>query len=728
MHTFGKQLHNKAIATRHRLCIVLSGSKCWGEESAQTICAQYPQDSIIHVSNCSQGLFDDTVKPLKISQAKQTLGKEITAVVYDCFSGFDPDAVGILGGAIKAGGLMVLIAPELPLWSKFDDPQFEKITAYGNPKPEFSYYIKRLIRIISASQNCILVEQHKPLPPLSTNYQTTLTNSADFSDQNQAIESIKHVVYGQRRRPAILLSDRGRGKSAALGIAAGQLLQSKVKRIGVTGNSKQSVANVFMHAAATHNIVADSLCFYPPDKLIESKPDIDLLLIDEAASIPLPMLGRILEIFPRIAFASTVHGYEGTGRGFILRFKELIERHCRGSKICTLSTPIRWAQDDPLESFLFEVLLLDAEPTEISPSRITKSTIDTIKIDTSKFEFGIIEKSDLAENEPLTREVFGLLTQAHYRTRPYDLRRLLDATNIKLFGIYPSQQLQQKQIIGVAVVAIEGGFDHETANKIWANQSRPKGHLLPELLCAQQGFLDAAKLKTARIMRIVVRPEFQRHGIGKSLLTHIFNFYDNKVDLLGTTFGANLAVLQFWLDSKFMPIRIGNNQSRNSAAHACAMIKPISPHGKQLAKLAENKFADNFRHQLRAVFPSLEPALVPVIYRSMANSNELELDNGELTDLVGFAFANQNMDNILVSLIRLTEITLRSNSLSHDNQQEILMVERILLGKSWKNCTALSNPKGKKLGVAELRKIVSAILMQSYPKQIKQIQLDFDIK
>lgn len=739
MHTFGRQLQNKAIATRHRLCIVLSGSQRWGEQSARAICAQYPRDAIVQVSNSEPRLVtDDAPKIWQICQTKQALGKEIATVIYDCFSGFDPDAVGQLGGAIKAGGLMVLIAPTLSLWPEFDDPQLAKITACGNPKPKVSYYIKRLIRIISTSPDCILIEQHKPLPRLSNDYQT-LAKPADFSAQNHAIETIKHVVYGQRRRPAILLSDRGRGKSAALGIAAGQLLQGKVKRIGVTGNSKQSVANVFKHVALGPDIDADSLRFYPADKLIEGKPALDLLLVDEAASIPLSMLGRILEIFPRIAFASTVHGYEGTGRGFILRFQELLEHHCRGSQTCTLSAPIRWAQDDPLESFLFDVLLLNAEPAEIAPGHI-----DDSKFDIGKFEFGMLEKSDLVENESLLRDAFGLLTQAHYRTRPYDLRHLLDATNIGIFGIWqPGQpgQFQQKQIIGLAVVAIEGGFDDETANKIWANQARPQGHLLPELLCAQQGIIAAAKLKSARIMRIVVRPEFQRHGIGKSLLTHIFNFYSHQVDLLGTTFGANLAVLQFWLDSEFIPVRIGHNQSRNSATHACAMIKPVSPRGDQLATLAQNKFADNFGYQLRTIFPSLDVALVPMIYKSMTKStggalrNELgnglssgELSDNDLSDLVGFAFANQNMDNIPIALIRFTEIIMRANGIGQNSQQAILLVERILLGKSWKNCTALAHPKGKKTGVAELRKIIGAMLMRLYPKQIKPILAEFGIK
>ena len=46
----------------------------------------------------------------------------------------------------------------------------------------------------------------------------------------------------------MLLADRGRGKSAALGIAAAQLLQGQARRIGVTGSNRQSVDCVFKHA------------------------------------------------------------------------------------------------------------------------------------------------------------------------------------------------------------------------------------------------------------------------------------------------------------------------------------------------------------------------------------------------------------------------------------------------------------------------------------------------
>ena len=43
------------------------------------------------------------------------------------------------------------------------------------------------------------------------------------ADQQRAVDAVVRVVTGHRRRPVVLTSDRGRGKSAAFGIAAAQL-------------------------------------------------------------------------------------------------------------------------------------------------------------------------------------------------------------------------------------------------------------------------------------------------------------------------------------------------------------------------------------------------------------------------------------------------------------------------------------------------------------------------
>ncbi|TGD49198.1 hypothetical protein C9F10_05710, partial [Salmonella enterica subsp. enterica serovar Poona] len=46
----------------------------------------------------------------------------------------------------------------------------------------------------------------------------------------------------------------------------------------------------------------------------------DWLVFDEAAAIPSPLLLQLVSRFPRILLTTTVQGYEGTGRGFFLKF------------------------------------------------------------------------------------------------------------------------------------------------------------------------------------------------------------------------------------------------------------------------------------------------------------------------------------------------------------------------------------------------------------------------
>lgn len=44
------------------------------------------------------------------------------------------------------------------------------------------------------------------------------------------------------------------------------------------------------------------------------------LIVDEAAAIPGPLLRQLVTRFPRTLLTTTVQGYEGTGRGFLLKF------------------------------------------------------------------------------------------------------------------------------------------------------------------------------------------------------------------------------------------------------------------------------------------------------------------------------------------------------------------------------------------------------------------------
>jgi N-acetyltransferase 10 len=90
----------------------------------------------------------------------------------------------------------------------------------------------------------------------------------------------------------------------------------------------------------------------------------ELLVIDEAAAIPLPLVKKLLG--PYLVFlCSTVNGYEGTGRSLSLKLIQQLRE--QGAKLSTtaskapggrlfkeveLAEPIRYAPNDPVEKWL----------------------------------------------------------------------------------------------------------------------------------------------------------------------------------------------------------------------------------------------------------------------------------------------------------------------------------------------------------------------------------------
>ena len=723
---FGKKLQESASAARHRYCLVISGSVEWGLDCAQNICTNYESARIVFVAdpdsnNANQTLF----RQISFSQCRAELGSEHQVVIYNCHSGMEPDSLGAIGGTIVSGGLLILLTPEFEEWPTYPDTNFSKRIPYGYTPPDSSQYIHRFINRIEQSIHCHLLRHGQALPHIpnipnisrAAEPQTDLnqpdnTSNFDTSDQKAAIEAVKKVVSGQRKRPAILLADRGRGKSAALGIAAKELLENGLSRIGICGSNRKSLNTVFKHAKLESINNLDALKFIPADSLVAAKADVDLLLIDEAASIPMPLLARILQLYPRVVFASTVHGYEGTGRGFAVRFNELLEKHTRGWKTIELRTPIRWAEHDPLEAFLYDTLLLD---TEIQPPKKSSQSIE-------KFEIRKLEPKKLVESENQLREIFGLLVHAHHRTRPADLRYLLDSPNLVILCGY-----QKDQLLAVAVLSLEGGLSETIAKKIWTNRSRPCGHLFPELVAAQLGFFEGAQQTTARLVRIVVRPEFQRIGIGSQLLEIVSSQF-KSIDSLSTSFGANMALIRFWSKNGFIPIRLGINQSTSSGTHSCALIRPFSNDAKSLTKRAQNKFQTSLTIQLKSVFQQVDPMLIREIYLTFPKSEPNKiLSPDELSDIIAFGFAQQNMDNISSALLKFSEFLLSTRKNQLPVVDALFLIERALQSIPWKQCKSLAEPRGAKMGQARLRAIIRQGFMDSFPEQTQSIQKDIDL-
>ncbi|MDQ7072412.1 MAG: GNAT family N-acetyltransferase [Gammaproteobacteria bacterium] len=368
-----------------------------------------------------------------------------------------------------------------------------------------------------------------------------------LGDQQRAVEAIKRVVHGHRRRPLVLSADRGRGKSASLGIAAAQLLLEG-KNILVTAPSLAIAETVFEYAkrllpesialAGQLSLGEATIRFIAPDALIATDSKADLVLVDEAAAIPASMLEALLQKYSRLVFATTLHGYEGTGRGFAVRFQKTLDQKTPNWHHFRMEVPIRWAENDLLEKFSFQSLLMNALP--VADDLIAEANIQQCQIE-------IVDKNKLMADEQALTELFGLMVLAHYRTRPSDLQMLLDRDDMTIISVH-----YQGHIIASAWLVNEGELDTTLSQAVFEGRRRLKGHLLPQSLLAHSGILSAGSLKYQRIVRITVHPAIQYRKVGQTLLDFcIRQSIEQGFDVIGTSFALHDQLPLFWQQSAF---------------------------------------------------------------------------------------------------------------------------------------------------------------------------------
>ena len=680
-----------AMTRGHRYLVVISGDPSDVYDQLPHWTSPYPAHGVCHIG----GLKFKDQRQIDIKDGRRLLGEEFDAVVYDSFAGFDPDVIGIVAGTIKAGGSLVLLCPHFESWPRQQDKIYLKTIPFDGIHPEKSIYIQRLARLLNMECQWVLNRPKvgivsSKVPDIATGQNV----SRSYPDQAAAVLGIKKVLDGQRRRPAVLIADRGRGKSAALGIAAGELIAQGVNHITVTGHHRSSVGSVFKHAKLVNSDSDQHLHFMPMDRLVFEHPHTDLLLVDEAASIPLSLLTGLLHHYPRIAFATTVHGYEGTGKSFLIKFLKILDSNTRGFRRYTLAQPIRWANNDPLEALISKALLLDASPAPLDGA-IYKSDSAVLKLE---------DRDSLGHCEHRLRTIFSLLVLAHYRTRPFDLRHILDAPNLRLFTWN-----RRNQIVGVALVANEGPFDDELSRSVWLGETRPKGHLLSEVLVAQQGLLEAGKLKAGRIVRIVIHPDMQRKGIGTCFINQLEEYLAPSLDILGASFAMDAPVMGFWRKCGFSIARVGLTSSNQTVNPSCVVVKATSETGLPIMQSGGQKLRRHLPFHLASRFRNLDVNLVMQIYSMLPPPPPFT--HVEQSELISFASGRANPDNLPATFIRLCEIAFweRQSGLPAD-AAECLAVERFLQMKDWEDCAYLPGSGGRKSGSKILRDWASALL------------------
>nr|WP_297460881.1 GNAT family N-acetyltransferase [uncultured Halomonas sp.] len=576
------------------------------------------------------------ITPLPAAKARTRLGGEHDLVIVDAASvnaGFDPDAFGAVSGTLRAGGLLVLLTSEAwHVGTPVVDADYARLAAWPHDACDLSArYLARLARLLRTSPLALHwpAEQAMPalaLPPIMIEPPSTPDDSACLTtDQAVAVSRLTRL---RRRRPLVISADRGRGKSAALGIGAAWRLLGGERRLWITAPRPAAVEPLFERLAALlpqgwregngfYVEIDDEraeVCFIALDAMLDaldgggidprspSREPPPTLFVDEAAAIPAPLLARWLQAFPRIAFATTVHGYEGTGRGFAVRFRARLDRDTPDWRECRLSQPVRWADGDPLEALTRQLLLLDAEPT-------ADATL-AHALDEHQPRLIELDRATLAEDELALSELFGLLVQAHYRTTPSDLRQLLDGPDVRLLAAYVDGHCA-----GVCLAQHEGGFAADLAAAIWRGERRPRGHLLAQSLATHGGHRWAAEARWCRITRIAVHPAARRRGLGSALIAALGDkVADDGIERLGVSFGAETELVDFWRAQGFVSLRLGLSREAASGEHALMMGRALNPSAeakiRRLAADFQRLLPSLLAHELTRFEPELAAALL----------------------------------------------------------------------------------------------------------------------
>ncbi|MDG2681069.1 GNAT family N-acetyltransferase, partial [Vibrio parahaemolyticus] len=513
MHAQSEFLSSLQRQSQHafqRSGVVLQGEADWQE----AILSAFLQTQTTQRWFCVGDWSFESAFCVGMKQGNRLLGRECDVLLFDARKEFDANSFTAAIGSLVGGGMLLVV------------------TNTAQPQHFAEQWMQ------TQWQKLIVLEQGKFVPQVSE--LAIAQRNTEYIEQTHAVSLIEKVVNGHRKRPLVLTADRGRGKSSALGIACAQLLQHKPLRILLTAPSINAVEPVYQHA---QRLLTDAkqmkkdrlevgygyIQFIAPDELLSSLPECDLLLVDEAAAIPVPMLKQITEHYHRLVFSSTIHGYEGCGRGFTLKFIEWLQQQRPGMKTYHMQQPIRWSADDKLETWLYDAFILNAELSQQSIEGMANVSLNKV------------DKQALVHQPNLLRECFALLVNAHYQTSPNDLLHLLRDDNSSVY-----LAMDKQNIIGVILTVEEGGLDDELIEAVQLGQRRPKGHLTPITIINQLGLVKVGKLITSRVMRIAVHPDLQGLGIGKHMLTLLEESVGAHVDYLSTSFGATDELIQFW--------------------------------------------------------------------------------------------------------------------------------------------------------------------------------------
>lgn len=414
----------------------------------------------------------------------------------------------------------------------------------------------------------------------------SLITLAKTVDQAKALLTFVDAIAEKTLRNTVTLTAaRGRGKSAAMGVAVAAAVAYGYSNIFITSPSPENLKTLFEFIFkgfdalgyadhADYSIIQSTNPDFnkaivrvnihrnhrqtiqyirPQDAHVLGQAE--LVVIDEAAAIPLPLVRKLMG--PYLVFmASTINGYEGTGRSLSLKLIKQLREQSRATPVAdgtevadrssgraakgaepvsagnklreiTLSEPIRYAQGDEVEKWLNGLLCLDATlprskasthgPLDLEQCELLKVNRDTL------FSFHPV-------SERFLQQLVALYVASHYKNTPDDLQLLSDAPAHELYVLTArtGESNRLPEPICVIQVALEGKISRQSVLNSLDRGTRPAGDLIPWLVSQQFCDREFPSLSGARVVRIATNPDYMNMGYGSKALQLLFDYYEGR--------------------------------------------------------------------------------------------------------------------------------------------------------------------------------------------------------
>jgi len=499
----------------------------------------------------------------QVERQQIPLGDNMTMLIYDLWQGFHPDSFAALCGCVIGGGSIMLLGPPLAQLHLFQDPSYNTMSTWPKICPLDTHYLARLqvsLQVLIKQDHCqrCKAQDHGQLQNLLTQVTSTLNPAHTCSpeplrptiEQNRFIDAILQAL--QQLNPAnsqpwySLFANRGFGKTACLGLVIKHIFEQQRTPLIMTYVTRHKTQRQSFVAQFTH-LLNRSSCLQLTATSLEGLEHQRhavpwLIMIDECATNNKQQLERTLQMLNAhtaiVILASSIDGYEGSAK-HLLQIKTprpLLQQH--------LTQPLRWPAHDPVARWMqdfFYVATPTASTQHLSSAKILQP------FDQSQLTIQQVDVKFLLQHNRLQAWV-ELMNLAHYRTRPSDVRLMLDAPHQRFIVM-----MLNSKLIGGLWLSHEGPIPDHFIRDITQGRRRIKGHLAPQY-AFNHGILHGLTHAWVRIVRIAINPDYQRQSLGTVLVQYCIEQHcseQSPTDTLAVSFQPSVRLDNFWHRNNF---------------------------------------------------------------------------------------------------------------------------------------------------------------------------------